>query len=59
MSLFKTLGQKPWLHGDTAVAAPVPEFDAASASRTALKFILAIVGVLFFLFIITFLSRSQ
>src|SRR5690606_27151490 len=30
-----------------------------AASRTALRFIMAIVGVLFFLFIITFLSRSQ
>ena len=58
MSVFKTLGEKPWLtpSGQDAVLSTV---DPAAASRTALRFIMAIVGVLFFLFIITFLSRSQ
>tara|TARA_R100001509_G_scaffold77314_1_gene43278 strand:+ start:602 stop:1276 length:675 start_codon:yes stop_codon:yes gene_type:complete len=58
MSVFRTLGEKPWLtpSGHDAVLTPV---DPAAASRTALRFIMAIVGVLFFLFIITFLSRSQ
>jgi len=60
MSIFKTLRDKPWEHapahaGDVPTYAPDPD----GASRTALRFILAIVGVLFFLFIITFLSRSQ
>ncbi|MDZ7783491.1 MAG: cytochrome c oxidase subunit 3 [Halioglobus sp.] len=61
MKFFRTLRDKPWEHhpatvGDaTAYAGPDPE----AASRIALRFILAIVGVLFFLFIITFLSRSQ
>ena len=61
MKLFGTLREKPWLHQ------PVPEGpgagelvpDPLGAARVALRFVLAIVGVLFFLFIITFLSRSQ
>jgi cytochrome c oxidase subunit 3 len=61
MKFLKVLGTKPWLHeqdaGGAATAYAGP--DTAAASRTALRFILAIVGVLFFLFIITFLSRSQ
>ncbi len=61
MNPLKTLGEKPWLpqpagteHAPTGIAS-----DAQSAARTALRFILAIVTVLFFLFILTFLSRSQ
>lgn len=58
MSVIKTLGEKPWLtpSGEDDLLASV---DPRAASRTALRFIMAIVGVLFFLFIITFLSRSQ
>ena len=60
MKILKTLGTKPWLHdaeggGATAYAGP----NTGDASRIALRFFLAMVGVLFFLFIITFLSRSQ
>jgi len=61
MGILKTLRDKPWLH-QPAVAGAVPPHegaDTAGAGRIALRFILAIVGVLFFLFIITFLSRSQ
>lgn len=56
MSLFKTLGEKPWL---AAGGAPVLVHDPDAAGRIALRFFLAIVSVLFFLFTITFLSRSQ
>lgn len=61
MKLFKTLRDKPWEH-HPATAGDVTPYagpDTEAASRIALRFILAIVGVLFFLFIITFLSRSQ
>ena len=60
MSILKALLDKSWQHPSTAGAAP--EFggpDPAAAARVMLRFILAIIGVLFFLFIITFLSRSQ
>ncbi len=60
MNLFSTLREKPWLHaGATVAATGYDAIDPQAASKTALRFILAIVGVLFFLFIITFLSRSQ
>ncbi len=61
MKFFDTLGTKPWLQnsdvedGIAANAGNTP----VSAGRIALRFGLAVVGVLFFLFIITFLSRSQ
>ena len=61
MNIFKTLQQKPWIP-ETAAASAAGVYDTpdpSDAARTALRFILAIVGVLFFLFIITFLSRSQ
>jgi cytochrome c oxidase subunit 3 len=61
MKILKTLGTKPWLHEHEVggVAAVHNGPDTAGASRIALRFFLAMVGVLFFLFIITFLSRSQ
>ena len=61
MSIFKTLRDKPWEHAP-ATAGGAPEYEGPNtrdAARIALRFVLAIVGVLFFLFIITFLSRSQ
>lgn len=58
MSVFKTLGEKPWLNPSSQDAA-LPPVDPQATARTALRFIMAIIGVLFFLFIITFLSRSQ
>ena len=61
MSLFSTLGEKPWIKEPEASASlsDVAVVDSLAAARVALRFVLAIVGVLFFLFIITFLSRSQ
>ena len=58
MKVLKTLGTKSWLP-ETGGAAALHAPDTQAASRIALRFILAVVGVLFFLFIITFLSRSQ
>lgn len=60
MKFFDVLGEKPWLK-EVLVAgdAPLVETEPQVAARIALRFIMAIVGVLFFLFIITFLSRSQ
>jgi cytochrome c oxidase subunit III len=61
MKFFDTLSTKPWLQnsdvedGIAANAGNTP----LSSGRIALRFGLAVVGVLFFLFIITFLSRSQ
>lgn len=60
MGMFKTLRERSWERGtDAGVISDSHEPDLPAASRIALRFILAIVGVLFFLFIITFLSRSQ
>lgn len=59
MKFFKTLGTKPWLHDTNTGGATYAGPDTAAAASIALRFVLAIVGVLFFLFIITFLSRSQ
>lgn len=54
------LRDKPWLHPTAAAtAAQYSGPDPVAAMRIMLRFILAIVGVIFFLFIITFLSRSQ
>lgn len=61
MGIFKTLREKPWQE-EALTADGLPQYggpDTAGASLIALRFILAVVGVLFFLFIITFLSRSQ
>lgn len=61
MNVLKTLREKPWIQQPvSAGAAPdISRQDPQAAARVALRFIMAIVGVLFFLFIITFLSRSQ
>ena len=61
MKALRILRDKPWLHqpasaGDvTAYAGP----DTPAAGRIALRFGMTVVSVIFFLFIITFLSRSQ
>ena len=57
MNPLDTLREKPWLPDSAAdqvgtLAGPPP-------GRIALRFFIAVVSVLFFLFIITFLSRSQ
>jgi cytochrome c oxidase subunit 3 len=60
MKLFGTLREKPWLHPSVAAGSEeVATLDPNGPARVALRFLLAIVSVLFFLFIITFLSRSQ
>ena len=61
MKALKILRSKPWLH-DSELAVAGPQYagpDTSAAARIALRFFLVIVSVLFFLFIITFLSRSQ
>jgi cytochrome c oxidase subunit III len=60
MNILRMLRDKSWLHPtDAATVAQYSGPDRAAAMRILLRFILAIVGVIFFLFIITFLSRSQ
>jgi cytochrome c oxidase subunit III len=60
MNILRMLRDKSWLHPTAAVtAAQYSGPDRTAAMRILLRFILAIVGVLFFLFIITFLARSQ
>ncbi|MFT5451958.1 MAG: cytochrome c oxidase subunit 3 [Enterobacterales bacterium] len=59
MSFFNTLAEKPWLpHTDD-----IPVISNAEQhilkGKTALKFFLAVVGVIFFLFTVTFLARTQ
>lgn len=59
MSFFNTLAEKPWL----AQTGEIPVINNAEQNilkgKTALKFFLAVVGVIFFLFSVTFLSRTQ
>ena len=60
MSFFKSLAEKPWqtqtagAHFDETTTEPlrIPQ-------KIALRFFLGIVGVIFFLFAVTFLSRTQ
>jgi cytochrome c oxidase subunit 3 len=60
MNILRMLRDKSWLHPtDAATIAQYGGPDPEAAKRVMLRFILAIVGVIFFLFIITFLSRSQ
>ena len=58
MNIIQTLGQKPWLDHD---AGEIRDLDSAElkAKRFALNTFLAVVSVLFSLFIVTFLARSQ
>jgi cytochrome c oxidase subunit 3 len=58
MNLFKTLAEKPWLPQPAGMpSARGP--NANTAGTIALRFFITVVSVLFFLFTITFLSRSQ
>jgi cytochrome c oxidase subunit III len=60
MKWWRVLAEKPWLvQPAEAVPLPAQVLRPDGAAQIALRFILAIVGVLFFLFIITFLARSQ
>ncbi|MCR8921471.1 cytochrome c oxidase subunit 3 [Dasania sp. GY-MA-18] len=57
MKILQSLFEKPWLA--QAGEAVMPQTSGLMPQRIALRFFLAAVSVLFFLFIITFLSRSQ
>ena len=60
MSIFSKLTEKPWLaqpEGQDAALQYLP--DDVWPQRTALKFLLAVISVLFSLFIVTMLGRSQ
>ena len=60
MSIFSKLTEKPWLaQPERQDAALLYLPDEVWPERTALKFLLAIISVLFSLFIVTMLGRSQ
>jgi cytochrome c oxidase subunit 3 len=61
VNIFRTLAEKPWLPQTAGALKAQAEFSAGpnDAARIAVRFIYAIVSVIFFLFILTFLSRSQ
>jgi cytochrome c oxidase subunit 3 len=60
VSFIDSLTEKPWLPTDPGDAPIVARAESRyRQSRTALKFFLAVVTVIFSLFIITFLERSQ
>lgn len=61
MQLFKTLQEKPWLPTEFEQHANLfPSVrNKEKAASTALKFFLAMITVIFFLFTITFLQRTQ
>ena len=59
MNIFRTLMQKPWLADPIGMDSFEPEDQvSAPAGTIALRFFLAVVTMVFFLFILTFLSRS-
>ena len=60
MTFFRELAEKPWLAENGPLALSVAQKETNQfPAKTALKFFLGVVTVLFFLFTITFLSRSQ
>ena len=62
MGLIKTLATKPWLADDEAQSNLLwRSADTARDSQKwlAFKFLMAVVAVVFFLFLITFIQRSQ
>jgi cytochrome c oxidase subunit III len=59
MKFLRALREKPWEQDAALAGHPAPAPDALGPARVATRFIMAVVSVLFFLFIITFLSRSQ
>lgn len=61
MQLFKSLQEKPWLPIALGQQTDLPYFasNKESAASTALRFFLAVITVIFFLFTITFLQRTQ
>ena len=59
MNFFRTLGEKPWLAQAGEIAVINNSEQNILKGKTALNFLLAVVGVIFFLFTVTFLSRTQ
>lgn len=59
MNLLETLTQKPWLDKSAGDAIPEDPAEGLRRKQIALNFFLGIVTVLFSLFIVTFLARSQ
>ena len=59
MSFLNDLGEKSWLYSSSDAEFEHIEEDNHTPGKTALKFFLVVVSMLFFLFIITFLSRTQ
>ncbi|WNC70498.1 cytochrome c oxidase subunit 3 [Thalassotalea psychrophila] len=59
MKVFNTLSEKPWIGSSTGTGFEHIVEDNYTPGKTALKFFLTVVSMLFFLFIITFLSRTQ
>jgi len=60
MAILAELGTKPWLTpGQTKQDGSSDVAIAEAASKTALNFLMAIIAVLFLLFSITYVSRSQ
>jgi len=58
MTIFTSILEKPWQSGELDVPCP-GGVDRARSKRLALRFFLAVLTVLFSLFIVTFLARSQ
>ncbi|QSX38897.1 cytochrome c oxidase subunit 3 [Shewanella sedimentimangrovi] len=60
MALLAELGKKSWLTPDSKDKQALSSLEALEGARkTALLFLLAVITVLFFLFSITYVSRSQ
>ena len=60
MNIFKQLTEKPWLAQPAGVIDKAfIEYQSGSPGKTALLFFIAVVTVIFFLFTVTYLSRSQ
>jgi len=59
MSFFKALREKPWIAQPAGSDFGMVTTDNSMPGKTALKFFIAVVSVIFFLFTVTFLSRTQ
>ncbi len=60
MSIFEKLAEKPWLAQPAGMSDKAfTENQSGYPGKTALKFFIAVVTVVFFLFSVTYLSRSQ
>ncbi|CAM3458647.1 cytochrome c oxidase subunit 3 [Shewanella violacea] len=59
-SIYSKLTEKPWLaQSEAALEHELIEYQAGYPGKTGLKFFIAVVTVIFFLFSVTYLSRSQ